>query len=110
MRRRRLRGVAALFTPDAVYAYGDRVARGPSELVAFLDDSQGRPEQRGKHLTVNCVVEPDDDHVRAVSDFVFLRHDERGLVPAVAGRYRDRLVRTDGLWLIAERLIERFGA
>ncbi|MBL7491163.1 nuclear transport factor 2 family protein [Frankia sp. AgB1.9] len=108
-------GLVALFTADAVFTYGNRSAHGSAELLAFFRDTQSRPQQRGKHLTVNEVYEPDgdrDDRVLAASDFVFLRFASGRLVPAIAGRYHDQFVRVDGEWRIARRevlTLEAFG-
>ncbi|ABW12147.1 conserved hypothetical protein [Parafrankia sp. EAN1pec] len=98
-----LAGVVALFTPDGVFSFDGRTARGSQALLEFFQSSQGRPDQRGKHLTVNTVVRPDGDVARSVSDFVFLRAGAEGLVPAIVGRYHDELVRLDGEWRIARR-------
>ncbi len=96
-------GVVDLFIPDGIFTFGRTVARGSSALAEFFHASQGRPEQRGKHLTVNSVMEPGTGVVRVVSDFLFLRLDENRIIPAMAGRYDDTLVRTAGRWQIARR-------
>ncbi|EFC86366.1 nuclear transport factor 2 family protein [Parafrankia sp. EUN1f] len=96
-------GLVDLFTPDGVFTYGDRTAHGRSELLAFFQGTQGRPGQRGKHLTFNLDVRPDGDTARSVSDYVFLRTGADGPVLRLAGRYHDELRRLDGQWRIARR-------
>ncbi|MCK9897789.1 nuclear transport factor 2 family protein [Frankia sp. AgB32] len=97
-------GLVALFTADGEFAYGGQTLRGPAEMIAFFERTQGRPEQRGMHLMVNTVLEPAGaDRVRSTADFVFLRYTDDRLAPAMAGRYLDDLVQVDGAWRIARR-------
>jgi hypothetical protein len=99
-----LTGVVALFTPDGVFVHGGRTARGAAELLDFFRHTQSRPSQRGKHVTVNAVLEPGvNGLVRVVADFVFLRFAGDRLVPAIVGRYHDEVVRVAGAWRIARR-------
>ncbi len=98
-----LAGVVDLFVPDGIFIFGEKVAQGASALGAFFRASQGRPEQRGKHVTINSVIAPATGGVRSVSDFLFLRLTENRLTPAMAGRYHDTLVRIDDHWRIARR-------
>jgi hypothetical protein len=92
-----------LFAPDGVFAMGDVSARGRTELLAFFHERQGPPERRGRHLTLNTVVDVAGDRASAVSDFVFLRRVDGAVVPAIVGRYHDDLVRLDGSWRFAHR-------
>lgn len=94
--------LVALFTLEGTFAFGEQAATGPAELLAWFERMQA-PELRGKHVSSNLVVDVDGDHAVAVSDFVFFTFRERRLVPLVAGRYRDELVRSDAGWLIARR-------
>ncbi|MDT3443200.1 MULTISPECIES: nuclear transport factor 2 family protein [unclassified Pseudofrankia] len=99
-----LTGVVALFTADGVLIHGDRTARGTAELLEFFQSTQSRPSQRGKHVTVNAVLEHGGRGlVRVVADFVFLRFAGDRLVPAITGRYHDEIVRVDGAWRFARR-------
>lgn len=97
-------GVLALFTPDGVFSYLGATAHGPDELRAFFARSQGTPELRGKHLTVNVDVQVDGDTATSRADFLYLRAGETGPIPQIAGRYEDDLRRIDGEWRIARRL------
>jgi hypothetical protein len=94
-----------LFSPDGELVYGSVAARGPDELLTFFADRQGRPEQRGKHLTMNTVVDVRGDTAVARSDYVHVMPAGGELVPVRAGRYRDELVRLDGRWRLRRREI-----
>lgn len=97
-------GLLELFTDDAVYTFDGRVAEGAAGLADFFAPMRDNPAARGKHLTTNTAVDPDGtDAATAVSDFVFLHIADGRPVPAMAGRYVDRLVRRDGGWRIARR-------
>jgi ketosteroid isomerase-like protein len=98
-------GLLALFAPDAVLVHGTVQASGHAEIRAFFVERQGRPEQRGKHLTVNTVVDVDGDHAEALSDFLYLQLVGGDVMPGSSGRYRDDLVRLDGGWCFARRQI-----
>ncbi|OHV32858.1 DUF4440 domain-containing protein [Pseudofrankia sp. EUN1h] len=99
-----LAGVVALFTADGVLVHGDRTARGTAQLLGFFQSAQSNPRQRGKHVTVNAVLEPGGGGlVRVIADFVFLRFAGERLVPAITGRYHDEIVRADGAWRFARR-------
>ena len=91
-----------LFTDDGSFAFGDLSATGRTELRAWFEEMQP-PDQRGKHLTTNVIVDVDGDDAVAVSDFGFFAFRDRRLVPLVAGRYLDQLTRVDGGWLIGRR-------
>lgn len=94
--------LVSLFTTDGTFAYGRVEATGPQALTDFFVAAQP-PERRGKHLTTNAVVDLDGDAADVTSDFVFLNFRDGALVPSVAGRYVDRLVRRHGTWLIQRR-------
>src|SRR2546427_8556072 len=60
--------------------------------------------QRGKHIAVNQVIEVDGDSAEVLFDYFYIAEIgpprfER-LVVLSFGRYRDRLVRRDGRWLL----------
>lgn len=99
--------VAALFTPDAALIYGEREAYGSKQIRAFFDEFQGEPERRGKHLQMNIVVDVEGDRARSQSDVLFVRYFDGALLPHVAARYRDELVRVNGQWRFTKREIHR---
>ena len=92
-----------VFVPEAEIVYGSRVDRGRSGLLSFFRDLQGRPEQRGRHLTLNSVVDVAGDRASVRSDFLFVRFEDGRLIPAVVGSYRDTLVRDEDRWRIERR-------
>jgi uncharacterized protein (TIGR02246 family) len=98
-------GVARLFAPDGVFAvpYRDLEARGRTAIAEFFHTNQGRPEQRGKHLTTNTVIEYENGRVTLVSDFLFLQPAGAKPTPAMSGRYNDEFVKIDGKWLFTRR-------
>jgi hypothetical protein len=54
---------------------------GRAELLRFFEERQGRAEQRGRHLTLNTVVDVTGDTARARSDFFFLKYVDGRLTP-----------------------------
>ena len=96
-----------LFAPGASVVLGTATVAGHAALREFFEDRQGLPEQRGRHLTVNSVVEIDGSRARALSDFVHIKFVDGRLMPVLAGRYRDDLVRMeDGRWRFARRQVD----
>lgn len=98
---------AALFTEAGSFTFGDETATGRPALVAWFEANQP-PHRRGKHLGADPIVDvdPDGDHAEVTSDFVFVRFVKGALAIEVAGRYRDRCVRTGDGWLIERRVCE----
>lgn len=94
-----------LFALDGSVAFGDDVVTGRDSLTTWFAKRQP-PERRGKHLTLNIVVDVDGDTATAVSDYVFLRLIDGVITPAIAGRYRDSLRRDSARWVIERRDIE----
>jgi SnoaL-like domain len=94
-----------LFTPDGSVAFGREVVTGRDALMIWFANRQP-PERRGKHLTMNIIVDIDGNRAEAVSDYVFLRLVDGAVIPAIAGRYRDRLGRDGNRWVIERRDIE----
>ena len=99
-----------LFQPDGEFVVGGDVARGRAELLEFFQVRQGRPQQRGRHVTVNVLVELDGDHASAVSDFVFFHGGADTVVPRIVGRYHDDLAQVDGVWRFVRREVRTMGA
>jgi len=71
------------------------------------------PERRGRHLTMNPVVDIDGDAARVVSDFLFFGRDPGAPIDAppelrYVGRYHDDLVRSDLGWQFRRREIHFF--
>lgn len=90
------------FAPDGSFVFGESISTGRDELRRWFEVSQ-TPERRGKHLTVNVVVDVDGDRADVVSDFLFLMVREGAVTPLITGRYHDDLRRVDGRWLFQRR-------
>jgi hypothetical protein len=102
--------LVALFTPDGAVIYGEQQSCGPEAIHAFFYKRQAMPEQRGKHLTMNTVVDIEGNRARALSDFLYLKFVDGVLTPHVTGRYRDELARVNGQWRFVRREILRLDA
>jgi ketosteroid isomerase-like protein len=96
-----------LFSADSEMVYGERTCRGRAQLREFFDEMQGKPAQRGKHLTLNSVIDVAGDGASATSDFLFLRFVDGALTPVYTGRYRDRFARVGNRWRITRREVTR---
>lgn len=97
--------LGALFAEDGSFEYAGALTSGRAALVAHFARIQP-PERRGKHLTSNVVVALDGDRATAVSDWVFLVLVDGVPTPRLTGRYRDELVREQGEWVFARRVVE----
>lgn len=96
-----------LFAPGASFVHGATTLAGHAALRDFFEERQGRPEQRGRHLTLNTVVDIHAGTARALSDFVYLKFVEGLVTVARAGRYRDDFIRMeDGQWRFARREVD----
>ena len=82
------------------------VTFGRAAIIEAIASRQP-PERRGRHITANVVVTVDRTTASAESDYVFFTFSANGsLVPSVAGRYVDGLVRSgDGVWRFTSREI-----
>jgi hypothetical protein len=103
------RALVEQFTSNGSFGFGQEVVTGHDEIRGWFERNQS-PERRGKHLTLNTVIDVAGDHARAVSDFVFLRLVDGVPTPAVAGRYLDDLVRAGDRWVFQRRVAEAMSA
>jgi hypothetical protein len=106
-----------LFDEAAVFLAGDGEHVGRHAIRAFIARSERpdpphwtapgelRRQPTTAHLCVNPLIEVDGDLATAESDFVVLMADESARpFPAYAGRFRDRLRRSEsGRWVITHR-------
>lgn len=99
---------AACFTDDAVMTALGNEVKGRAAIQAWMAKAMP-PERRGRHVTVNSVIDVSGDTATATSDFVFLAIAEGKFRVTSAGRYRDELRRVDGDWQFARRDIELLG-
>jgi 3-phenylpropionate/cinnamic acid dioxygenase small subunit len=109
--------IVELFDADARYQVVGRVLRGHDEIRAFLAGNgfaDGRPQwtdpgellkqPRSMHVSSNPIIDVDGDQATAESEFLVLQRDEQGHARiTLAGRYRDRLRKIEGRWLITTR-------
>jgi 3-phenylpropionate/cinnamic acid dioxygenase small subunit len=103
--------VADLLADAEVTAEGSsHVTRGRDEVLALYTSTTRRYEDgtpRTRHLTTNLITEVEDDSATVRSYFTVLQavSDALTLQPIIAGRYRDRFVRSGGGWRFAARHI-----
>ena len=97
-------GLAHRFTEDGSYTYGPAHASGRATLESWFEE-MNPPERRGKHLTMNVIVDVEGDRAVAYSDYLFVRMVDGAPMPVFSGRYRDELVRAGSGWLIRSRVV-----
>ena len=99
-----------LWADDAEFALRGDVIRGRGAIRDAIEAMQPL-ERRGRHLTMNTVVDIDGDTAHAVSDFLFFGRGPGAPAEGTAdlqylGRYHDDFVRTDAGWQFGRREIE----
>ncbi len=97
-------GLAHRFTEDGSYTYGTAHVSGRDSLESWFAE-MNPPERRGKHLTMNVIVDVEGDRAVAHSDYLFVRVVDGTPTPLFSGRYRDELLRAGGGWLISSRVV-----
>ncbi len=102
-----LDGVASLFERAELRSTRhDRVLRGAIEARTLYDAvilyDDGTP--RTMHQITNVDVRVDGDTATACCYFTVLQVTGQGLHPILAGEYRDRFARRDGIWEFRERV------
>lgn len=118
-------GYGAVFTEDAMLDIAGKPYQGRAEIAGFVDelktalmpyvkqvDQKGRHFAPVRHIISNFVIDIQGDSATADSYFSEILSegrsaDGRGLPQSIlnVGRYQDDLVKRDGRWLIARRLI-----
>lgn len=116
--RRQLAEVRACFTDDAIIEMeGVPKVKGPKEFVAFMNRAGAAPGMYNLHsgqnprITITGEDEAEglwDQYFRSVmapasSSWGFAER----LAIELTGEYRDRYVRRDGKWLIAEQIFKQ---
>ena len=112
-------GIASMFVEDGVLVVSGKRLVGKAEIAAFFVDErqfvsepvdwtvegQATHQPRGIHLTSSPVVNVEGDVATVESDCVTVHRDENGHPRlGILCRYRDRLRRVDGTWLLTERI------
>lgn len=105
----------AYFTEDAVFDVNGTVANGRKEIEAIYvgmredaaDNATAEPEGRFRMLLSNPVIEVDGDSARASFIWTGIRNPDIGEPPVLVeqGREFDRLVKVDGTWKFAHRVV-----
>jgi len=96
-----------LFARDGEWVGGFGSARGPEEILAFMQKNLGTGPNRGNtyHILSNFEIVPDRDSATAWSRWTFITPGADGKpVISQAGRYDDVLVREDGRWRFKRRV------
>ena len=96
-----------LFAKDGEWVGGFGSARGPEEILAFMQKNLGTGPNRGNtfHILSNCEIVVDRDSATAWSRWTFITPGGDGKpVISQAGRYDDTLVREDGRWKFKRRV------
>jgi hypothetical protein len=65
-------GLAHQFTQDGSFTYGPSHPSGRTTLEPWFAE-MNPPERRGKHLTMNVVIDVEGDRAVAYSDYLFVR-------------------------------------
>lgn len=106
-------GWAAVFTPDGVFRDPSWCAIGRQQLAAVVDSEKHAmgSDQRMHHVpTIGPINYQDRDHATVHSTVMVVTergagHPDGGI--GITGSYDDTLVRKDGRWLFAFRLVHR---
>ena len=99
----------ALFTDDAEGIYGDREPLiGGDNIVEWIQDATKDCVWQHHLLSVYHVDLVEVDHAQALTYHTShqISTGEPDSVRLLVGRYRDRLVRVDGRWLISNKHFE----
>ena len=96
--------LCTLFTEDFAFTgvFGDH--HGHAAMRA-LHAAGGERIRRGRHLTLNSVIDIDGDEATGRSYIVVTTEGEQGISIVFAGGYADRYVKRGGKWLFRSRHI-----
>ncbi len=103
---RDLVGYSRLFAKDGEWVGGFGSAKGPAEILTFMQKNMGTGPNRNNsfHILSNFKIEVKGDSATAWSRWTFIVPDSDGKpVISQAGRYDDILVREDGHWKFKRR-------
>ncbi len=99
----------ALFAPDASWELPGTVRRGHDDIRAGSLERRAAgevgPGSGTRHVTTTTVVTLDGDRAAAASTWLFLEDTTGTPTVARVGTYDDELVRHEGRWLLARRVI-----
>jgi ketosteroid isomerase-like protein len=104
---RDLPAYSRLFAKDGEWVGGFGSAKGPAEILTFMEKNLGTGPNRGNtfHILSNFVIDVQGDTATAWSRWTFIAPAADGK-PAIsqAGRYDDTLVRENGQWKFKRRV------
>jgi len=99
---------AALFTEDAIFDAGALgKPQGREAIHKFIASAVPRPGEgpARKHCTLNHLIRVGGAEANADSYIIVLRESDGGIIPSLAGRYEDILVKQGGDWRFKVRKI-----
>lgn len=97
-----------LFAEDAVFEVWGQSYRGRAAIEAGIGGMQ--PEFPGKHVILTPVVDlKGADRALAWTDLSAFSSSKDGISIATIGRYHDELVKQNGRWRIARRVVVMAG-
>jgi 3-phenylpropionate/cinnamic acid dioxygenase small subunit len=95
---------AQCFTSDGVFQLGPRALHGHAALRAY-GEIHAR-EMRYRHMTGNFLYEVMGDEATGQATFLATLATRSGYKSFAQGKYRDKLVKQNGQWLIAHRCVD----
>src|SRR5262252_10843743 len=104
---RDLAAYSHLFARDGEWVGGFGSAKGPSEILAFMQKNLGTGPNRNNsyHILSNFEIDVKGDTATAWSRWTFIVPASDGKpVLSQAGRYDDTLIREDGRWKFKRRV------
>jgi len=99
---------AALFAPDGAFEPGPQGRyQGQAAIRQFIASVVPVPGEgpARKHCTINHLITVNGTEARAMSYIVVVREADHGIIPSLAGRYEDLLVKEHGEWRFKVRKI-----
>jgi 3-phenylpropionate/cinnamic acid dioxygenase small subunit len=96
---------AAMFSADGRWISRNGSATGPAAIEALMRGlvPEPRPGARRKHFTTNILITLAGGTATVRSNFLVVRDSPAGPAIAVAGTYRDELVKQEGRWRFRSR-------
>ena len=99
---------AALFAKEGEWKGALGSYKGPAAIQAAMEKSftaaaADIPKGQNFHVMSNFIIDVEGDRATADSMFVFYKLNKAVPEPAVAGRYKDVLIRENGAWKFLER-------
>jgi uncharacterized protein (TIGR02246 family) len=99
---------AALFAKDGIFEPGPQGKYQGREairnFIASVVPGSGEGPAR-KHCTMNHLINVSGSEARAMSYVIVVRESEDGIIPSLAGRYEDLIVKENGEWRFKVRKI-----